>query len=245
MWVNCSYKLRLIQLTLRVEKASTRNEVSLYVKIVVGSYRGEGFMIAYIKGKVTYIQDESVIVDVHGVGYEIVCANPFVFQSSLNEEALIFTYHHVREDTQTLFGFKDQEQKSLFTKLLQVSGIGPKGALAILGSVNVNEFVAAVEREDDKFLTSFPGVGKKTARQVILDLKGKLTSMLSISREPLDDNQPGQLEAGEGLSEAQEALRTLGYSDREIKAIIPQLQKENLSNTDEIIRRALALLMKN
>lgn len=202
-------------------------------------------MIAYIKGKVTYIQDDSVIVDVQGVGYEIVCANPFVFQTSLNEEILIFTYHHVREDAQILFGFKEQEQKSLFTKLLQVSGIGPKGALAILGSVNVDEFVAAVEREDDKFLTSFPGVGKKTARQVILDLKGKLTSMLSIS-SGAPEKQPEQKETvAAGLSEAQDALRTLGYSEREIKSVIPQLQKENLQNTDEIIRKALALLMKN
>lgn len=214
-----------------------------YVRIKAGYNRGEEFMIAYIKGKVTYIQDDSVIVDIQGVGYEIVCANPFVFQASLNEETLIFTYHHVREDAQVLYGFKNQEQKSLFTKLLQVSGIGPKGALAILGSVNVSDFVAAVEREDDKFLTSFPGVGKKTARQVILDLKGKLATMLTISGQPTKDTLQ-DVESFEGLSEAQEALRTLGYSEKEIKGVIPQLQKEGLSNTDEIIRKALALLMK-
>ncbi|MFZ3576422.1 Holliday junction branch migration protein RuvA [Virgibacillus sp. DJP39] len=202
-------------------------------------------MIAYIKGKVTYIQDDSVIVDVNGVGYEIFCANPFVFQNSLNDEALIFTHHHVREDAQVLYGFENQEQKLLFTKLLQVSGIGPKGALAILGSVNVSDFVAAVEREDDKFLTSFPGVGKKTARQVVLDLKGKLTTMLSIPAEENDADSLWGRESFEGLSETQEALRTLGYSEKEIKAVIPQLQKENLTNTDEIIRKALALLMKN
>lgn len=201
-------------------------------------------MIAYIKGKVTYIHDDSIIVDVQGVGYEILCANPFVFQTAEHDEILIFTYHHVREDAQVLFGFKDQEQKSLFIKLLQVSGIGPKGALAILGSVNISEFVAAIEREDDKFLTSFPGVGKKTARQMILDLKGKLTSMLSISNEPLEEKSEQKI-AGVGLSEAQDALRTLGYSEREIKAVTLQLQKENLTNTDEIIRKALALLMKN
>lgn len=199
-------------------------------------------MIAYIKGTITYIHDDSVIVDIQGVGYEILCANPFVFQT--NEETLIHTYHHVREDAQVLYGFKDREQKSLFTKLLQVSGIGPKGALAILGSVNVSDFVAAVEREDDKFLTSFPGVGKKTARQVILDLKGKLTSMLSITSQTAGESTVKE-ESTAGLSEAQEALRTLGYSEKEIKGVIPQLQKENLSNTDEIIRKALALLMKN
>src|SRR5690625_5202067 len=141
-------------------------------------------MIAYIKGNLTYILDESVIVDVQGVGYEIICANPFVFQASLNKEIKIYTYHHVRDDAQLLYGFKSEDEKYLFTKLISVSGIGPKGALAIQGSVDVAEFVAAVEREDDKFLTSFPGVGKKTARQIILDLKGKLTSMLSITDQP-------------------------------------------------------------
>ncbi|WP_188453526.1 Holliday junction branch migration protein RuvA [Virgibacillus oceani] len=202
-------------------------------------------MIAYIKGNITYIFDDSVIVDVQGVGYEIMCANPFVFQSSLHQEVLIHTYHYVREDMQVLYGFKNQDQKSLFTKLLQVSGIGPKGALAILGAVNVGDFIAAVEREDDKFLTSFPGIGKKTARQVILDLKGKLTTMLSLDAQPEILNSESTAVSPNGLNEAQEALKALGYSDREIKSIMPKLQKENIKNTDEIIRKALGLLVKN
>src|SRR5699024_1684115 len=136
-------------------------------------------MIAYVKGVLTYIHDEAVIVDVNGVGYEIICANPFVFQTSLNEEVTIHTYHHVREDMQVLYGFKNNDEKALFMKLISVSGIGPKGALAILGSINIPDFVAAIEREDDKYLTNFPGVGKKTSRQIILDLKGKLTTLFS------------------------------------------------------------------
>ncbi|GGB28386.1 Holliday junction branch migration protein RuvA [Virgibacillus dakarensis] len=200
-------------------------------------------MIAYIKGIVASIHEDSVIMDVQGVGYEIICANPFVFQTLLNKEAFVYTYHYVREDTQVLYGFKNQDEKSLFQKLLQVSGIGPKGALAILSSVNVGDFVAAVEREDDKFLTSFPGIGKKTARQVILDLKGKLTTMLSL------EVQPTTLEVieatGKGLTDAQEALKALGYSDREIRAIMPKLRNEDTENTDELIRKALGLLVKS
>ncbi|MGY0694265.1 Holliday junction branch migration protein RuvA [Virgibacillus sp. FSP13] len=202
-------------------------------------------MIAYIKGIVTYIHDDSVIMDVQGVGYEIMCANPFVFQTLLNQETLIYTYHHVREDAQVLYGFKHQDEKALFTKLLQVSGIGPKGALAILGSVNVGDFIAAVEREDDKFLTSFPGIGKKTARQVILDLKGKLTTMLSLEAQPEITETSKTASNNQEMQEAQEALKTLGYSDREIKAIMPKLQNEAIENTDEIIRKALGLLVKN
>ncbi|MEW9675881.1 Holliday junction branch migration protein RuvA [Lentibacillus sp. L22] len=205
-------------------------------------------MIAYIRGMVTFIHDNSVIIDVQGVGYEIICANPFAFQSLLDKEAFIYTYHYVREDTQVLYGFKRQDEKLLFTKLLQVSGIGPKGALAILGSVNTADFVAAVEREDDKFLTSFPGIGKKTARQVILDLKGKLTNMLSLDTQPQDKAnmaEENNKEFDKGLTDAQEALKSLGYSEREIKAILPQLQQDDAVSTDEIIRKALGLLVKS
>ena len=132
----------------------------------------------------------------------------------------------------------------MFIKLISVSGIGPKGALAILAGVDISEFVAAVEREDDKFLTSFPGVGKKTARQMILDLKGKLTSVFSIQVEIEQVTASADSNAAV-YKEAEEALQALGYTDRELKAVIPLLRKENISNTDEIIRKALGLLVRN
>ncbi|RLL47977.1 Holliday junction branch migration protein RuvA [Oceanobacillus piezotolerans] len=200
-------------------------------------------MIAYIRGVLSSIEEGSIIIDVHGVGYELHCPNPFVFQSSINEEIQIHTYHHVREDAQILYGFKNKDEKYLFTKLISVSGIGPKGALAILGSVDIDGFVSAIEREDDKFLTSFPGVGKKTARQIILDLKGKLNTVLSLT----PNEGIFQLEEEEEMrmvNEATEALKALGYSDKEIKSILPQLNQEKNKSVDELIRTALALLMK-
>lgn len=201
-------------------------------------------MIAYIKGELTYIQDESVIVDVGGVGYEIICGNPFEFQSSINKEVFIHTYHHVREDIQSLYGFKTEDEKYLFTKLISVSGIGPKSGIAIQGSVDVSEFISAVESEDEKYLTQFPGVGKKTARQIILDLKGKLTGLLSITSQ-LGKPEPSNQGSTTSLKEAQEALIALGYSEQEIRAIVPSLREDENGTTDEIIRKALALLMKN
>ncbi len=198
-------------------------------------------MIAYIKGQVTFIQEESIIIDVEGIGYEVFCPNPFVFQSFLQKELFIHTYFHVREDVQCLYGFKDKEEKELFTKLISVSGIGPKSAIAILGSVHVPDFVAAVETEDEKYLTQFPGVGKKTARQIILDLKGKLTSTISL--DVTSTKQVGTETVD--LSEAKEALKALGYTDREVTQIIPELQKAGLTETDDIIRYALSLLVKN
>lgn len=202
-------------------------------------------MISYLRGNLVSIQDEAIIIDVNGVGYEVVCPNPFAFQDSLNKEFQIHTFFHVREDAHILFGFKNEDQKYLFTRLISVSGIGPKGALAILAGVNIPDFVAAVEREDDKFLTSFPGVGKKTARQIILDLKGKLTTNITISDVEVGNKATSSLSSDE-LKEALEALKALGYMDKEIKLILPALKKTitDTTNTDEIIRKALSLLMK-
>jgi len=200
-------------------------------------------LIAYIKGQLEYIQEETIVIDVHGIGYEIICPNPFVFQASLKKELFIHTYHHVREDVQQLFGFKDEDEKYLFTKLISVSGIGPKSAIGILGSVNVPDFIAAVETEDEKYLTQFPGVGKKTARQIILDLKGKLTNMIVV-----EDTSTKSVSTNANvsqLSEAKEALIALGYTEKEIQLVMPTLQKEEITETDEAIRRALALLVKN
>jgi len=198
-------------------------------------------MIAYIKGTLTLIQEEAVIVDVSGIGYKIVCANPFVFQSSLNEEVFIHTYQHIREDLQQLYGFKHEDEKFLFEKLISVSGIGPKSAIAILGTANVSQFIAAVEQEDEKYLTQFPGVGKKTARQIILDLKGKLTSLVAIAAT---SESPQTMNDTSHIDDAQEALKALGYSDREIQAITPELLEEDATETDVLVRKGLTLLMK-
>ncbi|MCP3030436.1 Holliday junction branch migration protein RuvA [Halobacillus sp. A1] len=205
-------------------------------------------MIAYVRGKVTSIDEEAIAIETEGIGYEILCANPFNFQDDLHNEIKVHTYHYIREDQQLLFGFKKKEDKLLFAKLLNVSGIGPKGALSILGSVSVPEFVSAIEQEDDKYLTRFPGVGKKTARQMILDLKGKLIIWL-----PDEENEQTifykedvtSKEKRERLDEALEALKALGYSDKELKVIQPELAKSNQSKIDDLIRQGLQLLMKS
>lgn len=189
------------------------------------------------------IQEDSVVIDVNGIGYEIICANPFSFQSFMNKEAIVHTYHYVREDSQILYGFKNEDEKYLFIKLISVSGIGPKGALGILGSVDIPAFVSAIEQEDDKFLTTFPGVGKKTARQIILDLKGKLNLSFSIGIDQEQDSEEAKVDY-QTINEVQEVLKSLGYSDKEIRLILPELKKEPNLNVDEAVRKALSLLMK-
>src|SRR5690625_5161262 len=178
-------------------------------------------LIEYIKGKLTGVDDDKIIVDVHGIGYEVICASPFMFQSLLDESIVIHTDYHVRKDVQCLYGFKNEDEKYLFTKLISVSGIGPKSGLLIQGSVNVSEFVAAVEREDEKYLMSFPGIGKKTARQIILDLKGKLTNFVSLSEES-DAEKTVDESALQTFRETEEALQALGYQQQEIQQIMPQ-----------------------
>ncbi|WP_173916026.1 Holliday junction branch migration protein RuvA [Halobacillus sp. Marseille-Q1614] len=203
-------------------------------------------MIAYIKGKVSAVEEDGIELETQGIGYEILCPNPYQFE--LHKEVKVHTYHYIREDQQSLYGFKKKEDKLLFAKLLNVSGIGPKGALAILGSVSVPEFVSAIEQEDDKYLTRFPGVGKKTARQMILDLKGKLVIWL-----PDEENEQTifyqedltSSEKRERIKEALEALKALGYSDKELNKVQPELAKAKEANVDDYVRQGLQLLLKS
>ncbi|MFA9557193.1 Holliday junction branch migration protein RuvA [Evansella sp. AB-rgal1] len=204
-------------------------------------------MIECLTGKVLHIETESITLDVHDVGYLIYCANPYRYQEWLHEKITVYTYQHVREDAIKLYGFLEREEKKLFEKLLQVSGIGPKGALAILATGETKLVVQAIEDEDEQFLVKFPGVGKKTARQIILDLKGKLLefipSLTLESDEALLQYVPSKTEGNRALDEAVEALKALGYVDREINKVLPNLQKEQLS-TDKYIKAALQLMLQ-
>ncbi|WP_096153218.1 MULTISPECIES: Holliday junction branch migration protein RuvA [Bacillus] len=202
-------------------------------------------MIEFVKGYVDFVSPEYVVLDVNGIGYQIHAPNPFIYQVNKEKAITIYTYQHVREDILALYGFHTREEKNLFLKLLNVTGIGPKGALAIIATGQPNQVVQAIENEDEKFLTKFPGVGKKTARQIILDLKGKLNdivpaAMPNLFQQDVELFPPSEQPA---LDEALEALKVLGYGDREIKKVVPALQKENLT-TDQYVKRALQLLLK-
>ncbi len=153
----------------------------------------------------------------------------------------IYTYHYVRDDAAHLYGFPSREEKALFSKLLSVSGIGPKGGLAILATGEPSQVINAIENEDEKFLMKFPGVGKKTSRQMILDLKGKLADLMP-TYVVAPEKQLDNLET-DSMMEVTEALRALGYAEREIKKVVPKLQHEN-DTTDALIKKALQLLIQ-
>ncbi|PLR78017.1 Holliday junction branch migration protein RuvA [Bacillus sp. V3-13] len=202
-------------------------------------------MFEFIKGMVDFVGPEYIVVENNGIGFQIITPNPFAYSKEVGREIRIYTYHYVREDAMALYGFHSREEKSMFTKLLNVSGIGPKGALAILASGEPAQVVRAIENEDEAFLVKFPGVGKKTARQMILDLKGKLHHIVP-------DFFPDLFTPGESsltmsgpveFEEAVLALKSLGYSEREIHKISPELRKETLT-TDQYIKKALQKLLK-
>jgi holliday junction DNA helicase RuvA len=199
----------------------------------------------FIKGSVDFVGPEYIVVENNGIGYQIMTPNPFVFAKESGREVRVYTYHYVREDLMALYGFKTREEKALFTRLLNVSGIGPKGALAILASGVPEQVVQAIENEDEAFLVKYPGVGKKTARQMILDLKGKLHDLVPDFFPNLfnADEVAAAVNITNELDEAILALQALGYSEKEIRKITPELRKETLS-TDQYIKLALQKLLK-
>ncbi|KGM45519.1 Holliday junction branch migration protein RuvA [Neobacillus niacini] len=203
-------------------------------------------MYEFVKGTVDFVGPEYIVIENNGIGYQISTPNPFIYSSKMNTNVTVYTYHYVREDLMALYGFETREEKKLFTKLLNVSGIGPKGALAILASGEVQQVVSAIESEDESFLVKFPGVGKKTARQMILDLKGKLQDIVPDYFPNLfnADTFPTPAQStNHALEEAVLALKALGYSDKEVKKISPELRKEQLT-TDQYIKKALQRLLK-
>ena len=203
-------------------------------------------MYEFIKGRVQFIGPEYIVIENNGIGYQILAPNPFSYTKQFGQEVTIYTYTYVREDIFALYGFQTREEKLLFVKLLNVSGIGPKGALAILASGEPQQVVQAIENEDEAFLVKFPGVGKKTARQMILDLKGKLQNVLPDYFPDLfhPHEEESTSASREEFEEAMLALKALGYSEKEINKISPSLRKEDLT-TDEYIRKGLQMLLRN
>lgn len=199
-------------------------------------------MYEYLTGVVTFINPYYIVVETNGIGYQIALGNPYRYSSKLNQKIKIYVHQVIREDAHLLYGFDSLEEKQLFLRLVSVSGIGPKSALAIMASEDHSGLIQAVESSDVTYLTKFPGVGKKTAQQMILDLKGKFDE-LSIDT-PFSLFDEANTKDATALSEAMEALSALGYSDREIKRVEKQLKEVDNQTTDEYLRQALKLMMK-
>lgn len=200
-------------------------------------------MYEYIIGKVKEVNPSFLVLDNHQIGYHIYIANPFRLSSQLEEEVKVYVYQSVTQDDIRLYGFINREEKELFLKLIGVSGIGPKSALSILAAEDHIGFVQAVEQSDMKYLQNFPGVGKKTAAQIVLDLQGKLSDLSPEVLEVFGSKETNLTAGSRELEEAIEALEVLGYSKRAIKKITPTLEKIEDASADEYIREALKYLI--
>ena len=184
-------------------------------------------MYAYIKGKITDQTSNQIILDVMGIGYEINVANPYSFE--LDKETKVYIYENIKEDEHTLYGFKSLEEKELFLKLIGVKGIGPKMALPMLATGSIKGIVDAIERENILYLKKFPKIGEKAAKQIILDLKGKI----NIEGIEKDENN---------LEELTEVLKGLGYKEKDFKGIITKV--DSTLKIEDQVKEALKLLLK-
>jgi Holliday junction DNA helicase RuvA len=185
-------------------------------------------MYTYLKGIVTEIESNYITLEVGGIGYLINTANTYQFE--INSEYKIYIYQQVREDELSLYGFKTVEDKQLFLKLISVKGLGCKMALPMLATGSSMGIIDAIERENILYLKKFPKIGDKVARQIILDLKGKLTDSSNIKAVDINNE------------EIIEVLKGLGYKYPDIKKILPSIDKSK--TIEEQIKEALKLFLK-
>ena len=193
-------------------------------------------MIGFLRGVVVFKQAPSLVLDVHGVGYEIDAPMSTFFKlPALGEEVMLHTHMVVREDAHALFGFLSEAERSLFRSLIRVSGIGAKLALGILSGISAEEFQRCVQMSDTASLVRLPGIGKKTAERLIIEMRDRLPSLDTSSS--VAQGGPLRIEASPE-QEAVSALTALGFKPQEAQSMVRALPIEGKSS-EELIRMAL------
>lgn len=196
-------------------------------------------MITHLRGNVIELNPTNLILDCNGIGYYLnISLNTFSKLNKIeNNDCKILTHLHVREDSHTLFGFFDQEERKIFLMLLSVSGIGASTAMMILSSLNSNEIRMAILKEDIVTLKSIKGIGMKSAQRIIIDLKDKMTDLQLNQRDVLV--QGDNIKRNEALS----ALETLGFSVKDINKVLDIILSENSDlSVEQVIKMSLKRL---
>jgi Holliday junction DNA helicase RuvA len=185
-------------------------------------------VIAFVEGVVAYVDVDHVVIDTGGgLGYGVHVSGTTAFQLKEGERVRLHTYHHVREDAHLLYGFRTREERELFGRLNHVSGIGPKVALGILGALPPDQVIFAVRTEDVNTLTKLPGIGKKTAQRLILDLKDKLDDLAALfPATPFSPTVQAAPKTNGLGGELFEALLALGYNEKEAQGAVRSLSSE-------------------
>ena len=201
-------------------------------------------MIAFVKGMVAAVTEETVIVDVNGIGYELYCSGTALRSAQIGERISLHTYLQVKEDGVTLFGFADNKEKELFLKIISVSGIGPKNGIAILTGISADAFAECILTADVKRLSAVKGLGKKKAEKLVLELHGKISAAEVISAggedswEGVAKSAPvSKISAEE--EEAISALMGLGFTRSESTQAIARAKEQGATTVEDIIRKAL------
>ncbi|MBR2928696.1 MAG: Holliday junction branch migration protein RuvA [Oscillospiraceae bacterium] len=200
-------------------------------------------MLYFVDGSVAVIEPNLAVIDCGGVGYACATTNHTLSQLKKGEKTRLYTHLNVREDAVDLFGFASQRELSCFRQLLGVSGVGPKAALAILSATTPDSLALAILSGDEKALTAAPGIGKKIAQRIILELKDKMaqvTTEVGFTAPAVS----GQMAVGSKAAEAAAALAVLGYSSQDAAAALKGLDVENLP-LEELIRQALKRMVRN
>ena len=207
-------------------------------------------MLAYIKGTLEMKMTDYVVIDVGGLGYKIFMSEVGIEKiGNIGEAVKIHTYYRVREDDISIFGFNTLEELKMFELLLGVSGVGAKTALAMLTICEPSEFALAVITEDVKTLTEIPGIGPKSAKRIILELKDKISKQQEIEainkevnvKEKANNKIQQAIENNNKVSEAISALQVLGYNKKEIEKVFEKIDVKELS-TEELIKKGLISL---
>lgn len=199
-------------------------------------------MYEYLTGVVTVVKPTYLVLEVNGIGYKLLVGNPYAYH--VEQSTTIYVEQVIRDTEQVLYGFIDEAEKGLFDQLTSVAGIGPKSALAILAANDQDGLTLAIANGDVKFLTKFPGVGKKTAQQIILDLKDKITVADQDVLKTGTSEQPDLLVLDTDFADGMAALAALGYSNRELDRIKDKLKAQALQGPDEYVRAGLKLLSR-
>ena len=196
-------------------------------------------MIAYLKGKVISMTEETVIVDVGGIGYEVYCSGSAFRKIGNGEFAELFTYLQMKEDGMTLFGFVSPAEKDVFLKLISVSGVGPKLAISVLTALTADELAATIAQADVKKLSKVKGLGKKTAEKIVLEMHGKISAAEIMSVDP--DEKPAAQESklSPEDEDAAAALQGLGFTRNESVQAVKRARENGASGVEQIIMRAL------
>lgn len=209
-------------------------------------------MLAYIKGKLEMKMTGYIVIDVGGLGYKVFMSEVGIEKvGNIGETVKVHTYYKVREDDISIFGFNTLEELKMFELLISVSGVGAKTALTMLAVCEPSEFALAVISEDVKALTGIPGIGPKSAKRIILELKDKIKAEQEIEniKNQIQSNKNSNtkiqkaIEIDENLQEAIAALQVLGYNKKEIEKVFDKLETKDMT-IEELIKKALSILGK-